>query len=89
MTTAQLIAMLLGFTQAGVQVYGELNEEKKREAVIISNLMGQMFDRLPYWLELAKRAEGKELTIDDLTGIPIEELRARVEKLREGPTDSA
>jgi len=82
MNMAQLVAMLLGLTQTGVQVYGELNEEKKREAVIVSRILGQMFNKLPEWVELAKRAKDKELTIEDLVGTSIEERRAEVEARR-------
>lgn len=84
MTVAQLIAMLLGFTEVGVRVYGDLNEDKKREAVIVSNILGQMFDRLPDWVELAKKAGKQELTLEDLVGVSREDLRAQVDRLREG-----
>ncbi len=78
MTVAQLITMLLGLTQAGVQVYGELNEDKKREAVIVSKILGQMFDMLPEWLELAKQAEDMDLSTDNLVMDAIEKLRGEV-----------
>ena len=74
-----IVGLILSLTDIALREWAAKNEEKRKEIEIARNLLDQFGARLPKYVEYVLKYKDKQLTLDDLEALSMDEIDAEID----------